>query len=88
MDESLASPDGALWAKTIKDKKGHLFGAGLDVFESEPPPADHPLLSLPNVIATPHAAAGTHDTQIRSSLLVAQQVIDVLNGKAPANRVI
>ena len=69
-------------------KRGHLFGAGLDVFESEPPPADHPLLSLPNVIATPHAAAGTHETQEKSSLQVAQQVIDVLSGKEPPNRVI
>jgi D-3-phosphoglycerate dehydrogenase len=68
-------------------KSGHLFGAGLDVFEVEPPAADHPLLSLPNVVATPHAAGGTHDTQERSALLVAQQVIDVLNGKEPPNRV-
>jgi D-3-phosphoglycerate dehydrogenase len=65
----------------------HLFGAGLDVFEVDPPPADYPLLSLPNVVATPHAAGGTHDTQRRSSLQVAQQVIDVLNGKEPPNRV-
>jgi D-3-phosphoglycerate dehydrogenase len=68
--------------------KGHLFGAGLDVFEVEPPPADHPLLSLPNLVATPHAAGGTHETQERSSLQVAQQVLDVLAGKAPANRVV
>ena len=68
--------------------KGHLFGSGLDVFEVEPPPADHPLLSLPNVVATPHAAGGTHDTQERSSLQVAQQVLDVLAGKTPANRVV
>ena len=64
---------------------GHLFGAGLDVFEVEPPPADYPLLQLENVVATPHAAGGTHETQTRSALQVAQQVIDVLRGKPPAN---
>lgn len=64
---------------------GHLFGAGLDVFEVEPPPADYPLLQLENVVATPHAAGGTHETQERSALQVAQQVIDVLQGHPPAN---
>lgn len=68
-------------------RSGHLFGAGLDVWEVEPPPLDHPLLSLPNVVGTPHAAGGTHDTQERSSRQVAQQVIDVLAGLPPANRV-
>ena len=69
-------------------KKGHLFGAGLDVFEIEPPPPDYPLLSLENVVATPHAAGGTEETQERSALQVAQQVIDVLLGKPPANSVL
>ena len=68
-------------------QKGHLFGAGLDVFEVEPPPPDYPLLSLENVVATPHAAGGTEETQERSALQVAQQVIDVLAGKPPANPV-
>jgi len=68
---------------------GRLFGAGLDVWEVEPPPKDHPLLRQPNVIATPHAAGGTHDTQMRSSMGVAEQVVEVLQGKPPraANRV-
>ncbi len=67
-------------------KEGHLFGAGLDVFEhAEPPHKDHPLLSLDNVVSTPHAAGGTVETQIRSSMQVAQQVIDVLSGKPAAH---
>jgi D-3-phosphoglycerate dehydrogenase len=68
-------------------QRGHLFGAGLDVFEVEPPPPDYPLLSLENVVATPHAAGGTEETQVRSALQVAQQVIDVLAGKPPTNAV-
>jgi len=68
-------------------KSGHIFGAGLDVFDVEPPPADHPLLSLPTVIATPHAGAGTRDTQERSATQVATQVIEVLDGKPARNRV-
>lgn len=70
-------------------KAGRLFGAGLDVWEVEPPPKDHPLLTLPGVVATPHAAGGTFDTQERSSLQVARQVVDVLGGKPPSpkNRV-
>ena len=62
---------------------GKLFGAGLDVWEVESPRVESPLLKLPNVVATPHAAGGTEETQVRSSLQVAQQVVDVLSGKPP-----
>jgi D-3-phosphoglycerate dehydrogenase len=70
-------------------RAGHLHGAGLDVWsDAEPPLASHPLLSLPNVIATPHAAGSTEETQIKSSLRVAEQLLHVMNGGEPFHRVV
>jgi len=61
-------------------KAGRPRGAVVDVFEKEPPPADHPLLSLPNVIVTPHLGASTAEAQERAGLEAAAVVIDVLGG--------
>jgi D-3-phosphoglycerate dehydrogenase / 2-oxoglutarate reductase len=66
---------------------GKLFGAGLDVFETEPPTLDNPLTKLPTVVVTPHAAGGTYETQARSSLLVAEQLFEALAGGEPLGRV-
>lgn len=68
--------------------QGHLFGVGLDVFEIEPLRSDNPLLAFENVIFTPHAAAGTMQTQERSAIQVAQKVIDALDGRETSDRVV
>lgn len=59
-------------------KSGHLAGAALDVFVQEPPPADHPLLKLPNVVLTPHLGASTVEAQEAVGLEAAQLLIDYL----------
>lgn len=68
-------------------KAGRIFGAGLDVFRKEPPTTDNPLVALSNIVVTPHAAGGTFETQEKSSLITAQQLIHVLGGGEPMNRV-
>jgi D-3-phosphoglycerate dehydrogenase len=58
---------------------GHIAGAAVDVYEKEPPPDDHPLVGLKNVIHTPHLAASTSDAQVKVGIDAAQQIIDGLS---------
>jgi D-3-phosphoglycerate dehydrogenase len=63
---------------------GTLRGACLDVFATEPAPADHPLLALPNVIALPHLGASTEEAQGRAGLEAAEIVVAQLMGGGTA----
>ena len=69
-------------------RSGHLRAAALDVLSIEPPPADHPLIALENVIVSPHVAS--FDTQAIEDMgnAAAQNVVDLLAGRWPADSVV
>ncbi|MGE5576100.1 MAG: hydroxyacid dehydrogenase [Syntrophothermus sp.] len=64
-------------------KRNAISGAGLDVFQDEPVPVDNPLLSLDNIIVTPHSAALTAECVVRMATGAAQAISDALKGKRP-----
>jgi D-3-phosphoglycerate dehydrogenase len=60
-----------------------IAGAGIDVWDKEPPPADHPLLAFDNVVASPHTAGLTHQARANMGRIAAEQLIMALDGKRP-----
>jgi len=64
-------------------KEGVIRGAGLDVFEKEPPDADNPLFKLDNVILTPHYATITENARVNSSVDVAESIVAVSRFSRP-----
>ncbi|HZZ44342.1 MAG TPA: NAD(P)-dependent oxidoreductase [Tepidisphaeraceae bacterium] len=70
----------AALAEAIRGKR--LYGAALDVYHPEPPPADFPLLGVENVLLTPHLAART-DTAQKNMSWVVKDIVGVLEGQKP-----
>jgi lactate dehydrogenase-like 2-hydroxyacid dehydrogenase len=64
-------------------KEGKIGGAALDVFEKEPTPLDNPLLSLPNVLATPHIASASWETRRKMAVRSTGNVMSYLRGEMP-----
>ncbi|WP_408004136.1 hydroxyacid dehydrogenase [Ramlibacter alkalitolerans] len=64
-------------------QSGHLAGAGIDVWDREPPPLDHPLLAMDNVFATFHNAGVTHEARRNVAAIAAEQIVDLLAGGKP-----
>jgi phosphoglycerate dehydrogenase-like enzyme len=72
-------------AQTDALGSGRLGGAALDCFRAEPPPAGHPLLQLPHVLATPHMAAHTDEAANAMGWMSLQACLAVLRGERPAH---
>jgi D-3-phosphoglycerate dehydrogenase len=68
-------------------RSGHLAGAAFDHFEGEFLPADHPLLSMPNVVLTPHIGGQTAETIVNHTQAMADGLEALLAGREPPNAV-
>jgi phosphoglycerate dehydrogenase-like enzyme len=66
-------------------KNNRIAGAALDVLEEEPPSPDERLLTLPNVVITPHIGSATRETRAAMGRLSVQNLLDVLEGRPCAN---
>jgi len=77
--------DEAALCEALKAKR--IAGAALDVFSTEPLPANHPLRSLDNVVLTPHLGAATTEAQENVAIELAQQMVDFLQGGLVRNAV-
>lgn len=72
-----------LEALEVALREGWIAGAALDVFVPERLPADHPLLALPNLIATPHVAFYSEESVLELQIKASENVAAILSGKRP-----
>jgi len=73
--------DEAALVQALRDKR--IAGAGLDVYVEEPVPADNPLLSLSNVICTPHIGGGTGGARVKQMTDVLDNIVRFVQGEPP-----
>ncbi|WP_291858055.1 hydroxyacid dehydrogenase [Bradyrhizobium sp.] len=73
--------DEAALFEVLRDKR--IAGAGLDVWDKEPPPPNHPLLQFDNVLASPHTAGVTKEARANMGRIAAEQMLNALDGKRP-----
>jgi phosphoglycerate dehydrogenase-like enzyme len=66
---------------------GELSGAALDVTDPEPLPADHRILTLPNVIVTCHTSANSDESYVDCQTHAAREVVGVLSGRGPTTQI-
>ena len=90
-----AMKDGAIYVATARGyihdedalvaalNSGKLAGAGIDVWDIEPPPTDHPLLQMDNVCLSPHTAGITVESRRNIAKIGAEQLVQVRNGEKP-----
>jgi len=90
-----AMKDGAIYVATARGyihdedalvaalKSGKLAGAGIDVWDIEPPPTDHRLLQMDNVCLSPHTAGITVESRRNIAKIGAEQLVQVRNGEKP-----
>ena len=64
-------------------RDGRVAGAGLDVFDPEPPSPGNPLFQMENVVVTPHIASNTHQGMLRMASGVVEQILQVFAGQRP-----
>lgn len=66
---------------------GQVGGLGTDVLDQEPPPADHPLLSAPNCVVTPHIGSRTYESVERQAVMATENLLLMLKGEKPLAQV-